>query len=179
MDYTGTDIRGMAVSVVELGRLLDIVPGRIRELLAEGMPIHKKGARGQPHVLSSADCIDWLIERQKRANPVGRPPSTAKEPEANSTKARIDAIRIEKAELDLAEKRGDLFHFDDLKPFIEDACVDLRVGLVGASEQFREDVPEATPMRKITQWLDAYHSAKLNAWATAFDGAAVKLRLAL
>ena len=129
--------RGKAVSVPELAEILDLTPPRIRELITEGMPVFERGGKGISHILSTADCIYWYMERNKIIRR-GNYPEIPKEKEPNDQKTRITDTKIAIAELQLAEKRGDLFHFSNWLPFIKDKLVIFRQTMAAVVDKVRD-----------------------------------------
>jgi phage terminase Nu1 subunit (DNA packaging protein) len=165
-DPIAIPIRGKPLSTQEFAALMDVTSHQIREFINDGMPVYKLGGKGKQHILSSADCISWL--RQRKGNGlVGRPP---KEIDENDPKSRINAIKVERAEIDLAEKRGDLIHTADLSPFIDDKMVIMRGEFVQIPEEFREEFPEAPPIGRMVRWLNDRITGTLNRLATGLKG---------
>lgn len=88
---------GTKVGAAELAEALSLTPRRIQQLAAEGMP---KASRGKYDV---AACVKWYIEyREQRAREDAKPTSI------DDAKLRLAVAQAETAELDLAERRGEL-----------------------------------------------------------------------
>lgn len=79
-----------------------------------GMPVLERGRPGVPSVYESADCVRWCIDREV-AKAVGEKP-----------KDRLDRVRAEQIEIDLAIKRGQLIAADAIEPRMRAAMIAAR-----------------------------------------------------
>lgn len=148
--------RGIALSVQELAKFLDVTEQRIRQLMREGMPVFEQGGKGKGHVLSSYDTIWFYIEYEQK-----KKRGLAKEkPDEPDTKSRIAETRVAMAELQLAKQRGSLFDFNDWLPYIRDKMVVFRQSMATVTTNVREkygnDVAKYVD-RQITLAINAYH----------------------
>lgn len=98
------------------------------------MPVYQRGGPGKQHVLSTADCKDWVVERARKDYRGGK---TAEKP-TDDTKSQINNIKLQRAQIELDERRGDLFHFSQLGPFIKDKLVNFRNAGMAVADRLRE-----------------------------------------
>ena len=168
MNYRIEGVRGLSLTVSELAQAWDLTDARIREFLREGMPIAiQSPKKGQPHLLSLADCTEWRLDKSKKAGYVGRPP---KEKVENDAKSQLDAIRIQKAELDLAERRGDLIHANIFVPYLDDKMVALRVALAALAQEVAEEFPDIPGIGRVIRFIAKRIGEKLNSFAAEMRG---------
>lgn len=156
MPGNSSKLRGKPISVDEFASLIDVTPDRIRQYIKQGMPIFDRGVGRKAHVLSSYDCIWWLVEAEKR-NKAGALPANPQEPD---TKSRIAETKVALAELTLAKQRGTLFDFNDWLPYIKDKMVVFRQSMatvaINTREKYGNDVAKYVD-RQITLAINAYH----------------------
>ena len=79
-----------------------------------GMPVLERGRPGVPSIYESADCVRWCIDREV-TKAVGEKP-----------KDRLDRVRAEAIEMDMAVKRGQLIAADAIEPRMRAAIVSAR-----------------------------------------------------
>lgn len=151
---------GLAVSVPEFATIVGLEPTRIRELITTGMPVFKRGGKGVSHTLSTADCIKWLTERDK---PKKRPQDKGNKAEDEPDELR--QIKIDRARLDLSERRGDLFHLADWKPLIEETLVQSRSIIMKLPDEFRDEFGGEN-IEAMTRWLKRELTKRLNGVAS-------------
>lgn len=110
--------RGWNCTVAEIAAGFGLTRKTVHDMVAAGLPvvISGKGGRGNPTVINLRDLYEWISGR--------------KSPKNDGKLNRLEEIRIERAELELAERRGDLVHADDFGPFVEDKFVEMRQTLV-------------------------------------------------
>src|SRR5678815_2296464 len=94
MQQQETKPRGIACSVPEMARLMDVTNGKIREFITEGMPVFSGGGKGKANVLSSADCIEWL--RQRGFGKAG--PKSTKQFDEDDPRKRFELLKLEQTE---------------------------------------------------------------------------------
>lgn len=126
--------RGKSLSVPELAEILDVSNQRIHQLTREGMPVFERGHGKMGNTFSSYDAIWWYIEYEQKK----RRGAAKENPDAPDTKQRIADTKMAMAELQLAERRGDLFHFKDWIPFIKDKLVVFRQVMAQVVENIRD-----------------------------------------
>lgn len=121
--------QGWNCTVSEMAEITGLTRKTIHDAIAAGCPVVKqgKGGKGNPTIIRFYDCLQWRDAK--------RP---SKDVERNQTKERLDAIRIARAELDLAERIGDLVHFSELLPYIRDKLVICRQLLCEIPKEMRE-----------------------------------------
>lgn len=137
---TNDNPNGIPVSVPEFAKFIGSIPGQIQHYIQEGMPIFRKGGKGNPHVLSSADCYGWLIDRAKRMKyGVGKQDNGEDNSRNRATNARAEAI-----EFDLDLKRGKYIPIDDVLPIFADQMIEARGILQNIAPKAKELLgPEA------------------------------------
>jgi hypothetical protein len=86
----------------ELADLLGLKPRQIDNLVIEGMPRTK---RGRAYVYGE-QAVAWYYQRKEQAS--------EQRPDVLSSQARREAAKADLAELDLAEKRGQLVRIADV-----------------------------------------------------------------
>lgn len=126
--------RGKAITIIELAEFLDVSDQRIRQLMREGMPVFEKGVKGKQTILSSRDTFWWYVEYEQKKKRGAAPSNSA----PDDAKSRITETRAQMVELQLAERRGDLFHFSDWLPFIKDKLVVFRQAMQTVTENVRD-----------------------------------------
>lgn len=131
-------LKGEALSVPQLAKLMAVSNVKIREFITEGMPVYSGGGKGIPNVLSSADCIQWL--RQRGTAKLGRKPNSSVNPETeNDPKRQMERLKLEQTEIELGRERGDLVSMADMIPKVREAATNFRIGLLDIVRDFRED----------------------------------------
>src|SRR6266851_8809213 len=134
---TRNPARGIILTIPQMAQFLGCSSKHVRELVESGAPVYERGGRGgNPHKLNSYEFMNWR-DAWRDSQKIGRPKGPVDE-----TKARIQNAAAEIKELELAEKRGDLFHLSDWGPFICDRLVVARTELCQISAQFREEFSE-------------------------------------
>lgn len=134
------------ISQRELARLLKISTQQIANLVAQGMPTEEReGKRLYP----DASCVAWYVRRKLEAS------TRSKEGEEPDPKDRVDGLRADLMELELAEKRGALMTTGDFERTLTDSCsrVDAklknlpqRIASVNWSPDLAERVRQAHPL---------------------------------
>lgn len=148
----GAKPNGEPLSTPQLARLMGVPSNKIREFIVDGMPVFRRGGQGTPNILSSADCIQWLRERG-----IGRPgPKTSE----NDPKRRIESLRAEEIELELAKKRGEVITIDKIEPWARDEAAKLRTATVDIIRDARAEFGEDAG-----SWLEDRLSRMLNRFA--------------
>lgn len=133
---------------MELAKFLDVSDQRIRQLMREGMPVFEKGIKGKQTILSSHDVFWWYVEYEQKKKR-GAAPSI---PNADDSKQRINETRAQMVELQLAEKRGDLFHFSEYVPYIKNHMVNYRQTMGTVVENTRDKHGNAVA-RDVDGWI--------------------------
>jgi phage terminase Nu1 subunit (DNA packaging protein) len=154
------------VDTNQLSRLLKIGKPRIQQLIAEGLPVHK---RGKPNLFSVYDVMQWKTERARSEHlktKGGRPRSKPLEPDTDTKsdkpdpRNRLREIDVELKEFELAKAKREWVRIDEVMQLAAEQFADARVTLLNVAgecgrkygkqiEAFvREKILEA--MRKIT-----------------------------
>lgn len=128
--------RGKPLTVIELAQLLDVSEQRVRQLTREGMPLFSRGGNGIPNIYSSYYALWWYIEYEQKKKRGAAPTISSNDP--GDSKHRINETRAQMVELQLAEKRGDLFHFSDWGPYVKDKMVNYRQSMGTVVENTRD-----------------------------------------
>lgn len=147
--------RGSAVDVAELAKQWAYDQNTIRGFIREGMPVYKLGGKGVAHVLSTRDCLDWYAKREAD----GQLTRYAKnnglnghaKPDEND---RLKEIKIETAEIALAERRGDLFHMADWVPLIEETALAARQRFQNVPMDFQTEFSDTPRIGQMVRWLN-------------------------
>lgn len=130
-------LRGIACSVPEFAKLMNVTPNAIRALIMEGMPVYDGGGKGKSNVLSSADCIQWL--RGRGFPKSGRKPKSETDPEPdNDPKRQMERLKLEQTEIELGRDRGELVSMSEMIPKVREAATQFRIGLLDIVRDFRE-----------------------------------------
>ncbi len=96
---------GKRVNKAELEEIVGLSHTTLTEYQDQGLPIQKRGARGEENEYDSAEVIKWLVQRELvRAG-------KAEKPSEREARLRGDVL-----ELELAEKRGVLVPSTEVKP---------------------------------------------------------------
>jgi phage terminase Nu1 subunit (DNA packaging protein) len=138
---------GKIVTLAELVEILDVSPKAIRDLMiSPSFPFHEKNRRGKAHLFDTAAVVNWLRERERKR--------AAQKPDAgDDPKSRTQRAAAEIKELELAEKRGDLFHLADWAPFVDDLMVRARDELTKAPIEFGEEYSKPPPIDVTVNWF--------------------------
>lgn len=94
----------MRVNQTKLADILGYSDVTIWEWQKEGMPIAKKGERGEANEYDSAAVVAWLIDR------------AVKKVQSESPKDRLARLQGDALELDIAQKNGTLVPFEQVEP---------------------------------------------------------------
>lgn len=135
--------KGWLLTRAEFAQAFNITVKTVDDNIASGMPIaiKGKGGRGNPSFINLADARNWMLGKAERSNSQAR----------QEAKSELDAIRLERARLELAEKRGDLIHMSDWQTIVEEDYVNTRNELARVSTEIREeysDVPRIAQIAK-------------------------------
>lgn len=85
---------GKVVNKAELEEIVGISHTTLTEYQEEGLPVAKRGARGQEHEYDSAEVITWLINR-----------ALARAGKAESQRERLARLQADRAEFELEKDR--------------------------------------------------------------------------
>ncbi len=96
---------GKVVNQTELAEIMGVSDVTLWEWQKQGMPVQKRGARGEANAYDTSEAIAWRIERE-----------LAKVSGTESQKDRLARLQGDKLELDLAVQRGTLIPADEIEP---------------------------------------------------------------
>lgn len=124
---------GKLVSIIDLARVTGFDEGTIRRWTRAGCPFTREGTRLQ---FDPAAVKAWLDERGKKPGQRGRPaaidgaPSDVKESLALA-KLRKELALAERAELDVAERKGELMPRAEVEQATVARILEVRAALLG------------------------------------------------
>lgn len=90
-------------------------------------PIKEEGGRGRSNIYDTAQVFEWFRSRAE-----GQGQETAKE--------RLDRLRGDKTELDIAKEVGELVPADEVERQMTDVCVAIRSGLMFGSAKLKKEI---------------------------------------
>jgi phage terminase Nu1 subunit (DNA packaging protein) len=122
-------LKGWNCTIGELAEICGLTVKAIRDAVSAGCPVIKAGktGKGNATVINVHDYLEWRSARRPNKDIGG-----------NGTKERLDAIRIQRAELELAKATGDLIHFRELAPFVQDKLMGFRQALYQIPPEMRQ-----------------------------------------
>ena len=168
--------RGIIVTIPQMAQFLGCATKHVRELIEAGAPIHERGGRagGKAHQLNSHDFMQWR-DAWRDSQKLGRPKGPVDE-----AKARSSAAAASIKELELAQRRGDLFHLSDWSPFVDDRMVETRSEFVHVPGKFKEQFTEAPAplISRMARWLNDELTGILNRMAAGLKSVPDEARAA-
>ena len=105
-----------------------VVPKTIVEWQEQGFPVAARGRPGVPSEYDLPACIEWLVQREVR------------KVQGESQRDRLFRLQGDKAELELAEKRGLLVPAEEVEPKLRSACIAARELLLRDSRKLADQV---------------------------------------
>lgn len=99
---------GKTVNKAQLEEIVGLSHQTLTEYQAEGMPVQKRGARGEENEYDCAAVIAWLIQR-----------ALARAGKAESQRDRESRLRGDMLEMEIAEKNNVLVPTDQVRPVWE------------------------------------------------------------
>jgi len=130
-------------TIPQLSRLLRLSQKQIRDYVAEGCPVAIRGTAPNPHQINTADFFHWCLAKRDADNRLKKKASAGPIDEA---KARSSAAAASIKELELAERRGDLFHLWDWAPFVDEKMLQTRIEFVPQfPDKFRDRFADEAP----------------------------------
>jgi hypothetical protein len=133
------------LTVKQLAELIGVNTHTVRLYIENGMPVAENGGKGIPHKIDMRDAWKWAFETRNKGQR-GRPKQAGEDD-------RIQAIKIEMAEIELAKKRGDLFHLGDWVPLIEEALIAARQRFVNISGDFQSEFSDTPDADRMSRWI--------------------------
>jgi phage terminase Nu1 subunit (DNA packaging protein) len=94
---------GNIVSLGEFAELIGRTDPTVRNYIRRGMPIETQGGRGKGHEIDTAAAIEWMV--QDRIKEVAGPSNLNS---FDAARTRKEVANADIAEMDLAERRGEL-----------------------------------------------------------------------
>jgi phage terminase Nu1 subunit (DNA packaging protein) len=135
-----------------LADLFGVTVKTIAEWQEQGMPIAVRGKPGVASEYDSKACIEWRVQHE------------LEKVKGESPKDRLDRLRGDREELELAEKRGQLVPADQVEPMWD--------GMVAAARSFlRSEVNRLAQLLEQTSGVEA----KRDLIAETFDEFLTKL----
>lgn len=129
------------VTTKELAYLFDVTPRRVLDMVKAGLP---KIAR---NTYPLAEALQWYISFWRdRAEGREEPEDEDKVGPLNQlrlVRIRLNEAKAEDAELDLAQKKGELIHIDDYLDELQAAIQPVRSRLLGAPDRIVPELAEA------------------------------------
>ncbi len=96
---------GKTVNKRELAEILGKSERALTDFQEEGLPIHRKGARGEENEYDTEAVLEWLVQR-----------ALARAGKAESQRDREARLRGDMLEIELAEKNGSIVPADQVDP---------------------------------------------------------------
>lgn len=141
----------------QVADMLGVAPKTVVEWQAQGMPIAERGRPGVPSEYESADCINWLVQREVAKVQGERPQD------------RLARVQADKIEMENAEKRGLLVSAALLEPKLRAVVIAARESFRSEPARLAREVPGKS-LREIEDILAAAFDAflvKLSRWHSA------------
>lgn len=144
---------GKAVNKRELAEFTGYSERALTDMQDEGLPIEKKGSRGEENVYDTQRVIEWLINR-----------ALIKAGKAESQRDREARLRGDMLELELARERNILVPVDEIRPVWESRVL-ATAGYMMSRASRLAGILEATPgieaKREVLKREDATFLTKL------------------
>lgn len=125
-----------------------VAPKTIVEWQEAGFPVALRGGPGVPSEYEVAECIDWLVQRERRKLQVEQP------------RDRLARLQADAIEMDNAVKRGLLLPADAVEPKIRAAVVWMREQLLAVRSTVVPQLVGKTA-REMVPVLEAEHARVL------------------
>jgi phage terminase Nu1 subunit (DNA packaging protein) len=116
---------GLIVNQAELAETFGVSEMAIQDWQKEGLPLLARGMRGQSSQYDTRACIEWYAERR------------AKSRFGDSSREKLSKVNAERAELKLAEEKGDLVNPAKLRPQMAQSAVAVREGVLQLPDRLR------------------------------------------
>lgn len=126
-----------------------VAPKTIVEWQEQGFPIAQRGGPGVASEYETDACIRWLVERE------------VLKVQGESPRDRLFRAQAETAELELAERRGQLVPVDQVEPKMRAAILAAREGLLRERRRLAGLLEGVTDRRRREEIIAAAHEAFL------------------
>lgn len=133
---------GKIVNKRELSQILGISERTLTEWQREGLPVMMKSARGASNQYDTAMVIQWRIAREVHG--------AAKE----SPKDRLDRLRGDQVELELAQLRRDLVNIAEIEPALGQYFSDAVALMMSMPDKYAPLISEAPDADAIHAMLE-------------------------
>lgn len=145
--------RGYNCTVSELAEYTGLARKTIHDTIKNGCPVVETGTGGSGHA-TIINVYEFMMFREGR----GR----GQRSNDGDAKSQLDAIRIERAQLDLSERRGDLFNLSDWTPLVESAIVVARNRFNEISREIIDEFSDVARIGQIGRAVQNKISAAIN-----------------
>lgn len=120
----------------QIAGIFGVAPKTIVEWQEQGFPIAQRGRPGVPSEYETADCINWLVDRE------------VKKVQAEKPQDRLARVQADKIEMENAERRGQLIPADMLEPKLKAAFLVARTKWLDAVPRLARELPEDPAARE-------------------------------
>jgi phage terminase Nu1 subunit (DNA packaging protein) len=155
------------MEIEAFAQLIEVTVQSVRAWIGEGMPVAKHGRQGpgQGAVVRTADALVWFL-REKKHPAVQRG-------EWDAQRTRLAAAQAEKAELDLAERRGELADLNTIAEELGKLFSVHRSQLLSVPTKLSPQLVGLTDAAKINAILRAEIESRLSEFASYKPGSSV------
>lgn len=120
----------------QIAGIFGVAPKTIVEWQEQGFPIAQRGRPGVPSEYETAECINWLVDRE------------VKKVQAEKPQDRLARVQADKIEMENAERRGQLIPADMLEPKLKAAFLVARTKWLDAVPRLARELPEDAVARE-------------------------------
>lgn len=143
---------GRTVTKAELSEILGLSLPTIESMVRRGCPWKRKGSKGRAYQFDTADVIAWRETRIREDRAAER---EAQVINLERERALKTAAERRLAELELAQRSGELVHVDDVAARIESEYANVRARLLLIPTKL---APRIARMRKAAEARAAIHA---------------------
>lgn len=164
-------LKGWNCTISEMAEITGLTRKTIHDAILSGCPVVKQGktGKGNATIINMNDYLRWRNTKQAIREKAG-PKGDGNSDDANP-RNRIAETKASIIELQLAEKRGDLFHFKDLMPYLKDKMVIFRQ----AGATLIEDVRDRFNNKEIGDFVEKKVIAMMNNLANGMNNSSKEM----
>jgi len=122
----------------------------VRVLVEQGMPAERSGKRGAAVLIHTEQAIAWIVHRERLKVEAELAPNGAT---AEAETKRLRAAQADLAELEAAEKRGELVRAEDVQIAINETMLLLRLQMEAIASRCAAALAGMTDAAQIRHYL--------------------------